>query len=216
MRFIPSWFPGAGFKRYARSISKELALFENVPFDWAKKQIVRTVVRVTYPKLTIHCLLAVWGLCWIVHVEAPRRGKWSVHRPFETRVCQMGMRGLVYRRWRYGNLIYLCDSLGLTVTPDCLGSHDLLSCYDTVSRSAEKSADRYRPACVKSLAHMRRLRLVTLRQGNNQGGPSLGSCCSPGFATFRVERWCLRKSFYPKRNNNTWQHLVHISKFCLP
>ena len=44
VRFIPSWFPGAGFKRYARSISKELALFENVPFDWAKKQIVCTVV----------------------------------------------------------------------------------------------------------------------------------------------------------------------------
>jgi len=44
VRFIPSWFPGAGFKRYARSISKQLALFENVPFDWAKKQIVRTAV----------------------------------------------------------------------------------------------------------------------------------------------------------------------------
>ena len=41
VRFIPSWFPGAGFKRFAMSIGKQLARFENVPFDWAKKQIVR-------------------------------------------------------------------------------------------------------------------------------------------------------------------------------
>jgi hypothetical protein len=44
VRFVPSWFPGAGFKRYAKSITNQLAMFENVPFDWAKKQIVRTSV----------------------------------------------------------------------------------------------------------------------------------------------------------------------------
>ena len=44
VRFVPSWFPGAGFKRYAKSIEKQLSMFENVPFDWAKENIVRTAV----------------------------------------------------------------------------------------------------------------------------------------------------------------------------
>jgi len=83
---------------------------------------------------------------------------------------------------------YPCDPHCLTVIPDCLGSRDLLSCHVTVSRSTEKSAGRYRPACVKSPADTRRLRLASLHQGNDQGGRSLGSCCSPGFAAFCVER----------------------------
>ena len=112
-------------------------------------------------------------------------------------------------------LVMLPPMLTVNILLDCFSSDHFFPCHGIVSRSAEKSADRYRPACVKSPAHMRRLGLATLHQGNNQGGPSLGSCCSPGFATFRVERWCLRKLLYPKRNDDTWQHLVHISKFYL-
>ena len=44
VRFVPSWFPGAGFKRYAKSMEDKLSMFENVPFNWAKENIVRIVI----------------------------------------------------------------------------------------------------------------------------------------------------------------------------
>ncbi|KDR77596.1 hypothetical protein GALMADRAFT_245744 [Galerina marginata CBS 339.88] len=39
LRFVPSWIPGAGFKRYALAIGKKRAQIESVPFEWATKQI---------------------------------------------------------------------------------------------------------------------------------------------------------------------------------
>ncbi|KAG2147440.1 cytochrome P450 [Suillus bovinus] len=39
LRFLPSWFPGAGFKRVARDIGQNLTRLETIPFNWAKQQI---------------------------------------------------------------------------------------------------------------------------------------------------------------------------------
>ncbi|PPQ95874.1 hypothetical protein CVT26_015566 [Gymnopilus dilepis] len=39
LRYIPSWFPGAGFKRQARLVGREMSGIETTPFKWAKKQI---------------------------------------------------------------------------------------------------------------------------------------------------------------------------------
>ncbi|KAG2067299.1 cytochrome P450 [Suillus decipiens] len=39
LRFLPSWFPGAGFKRVAFDIGEKLSWNDTVPFNWAKQQI---------------------------------------------------------------------------------------------------------------------------------------------------------------------------------
>ncbi|KAF5363575.1 hypothetical protein D9756_000137 [Leucocoprinus leucothites] len=39
VRHIPEWFPGAGFKRLARTVAQELRQLENVPFNWATSQV---------------------------------------------------------------------------------------------------------------------------------------------------------------------------------
>ncbi|KAG2368438.1 cytochrome P450 [Suillus spraguei] len=39
LRFLPSWFPGAGFKRVAFDIGEKLSGNDTVPFNWAKQQI---------------------------------------------------------------------------------------------------------------------------------------------------------------------------------
>lgn len=44
VRFVPSWFPGAGFKRQAIVWQKRLSEIENTPFNWAKQQIVSVVI----------------------------------------------------------------------------------------------------------------------------------------------------------------------------
>src|SRR5438309_11878028 len=40
VRFIPSWFPGANFKRVAQKAREDLARVEAIPFELAKSQIV--------------------------------------------------------------------------------------------------------------------------------------------------------------------------------
>jgi len=40
LRFVPEWFPGAGFKRLARESGKELNKIDEIPFEWARRQIV--------------------------------------------------------------------------------------------------------------------------------------------------------------------------------
>ncbi|KAF9000231.1 cytochrome P450 [Cyathus striatus] len=39
LRFLPSWFPGASFKRLALRIGRELDRIDDVPFKWAKETI---------------------------------------------------------------------------------------------------------------------------------------------------------------------------------
>ncbi|KAG2358710.1 cytochrome P450 [Suillus spraguei] len=39
LRFLPSWFPGAGFKRVAFDIGEKLSRIDTVPFNWTKQQI---------------------------------------------------------------------------------------------------------------------------------------------------------------------------------
>ena len=41
VRFIPSWFPGANFKRVAQKAREDLTRVEAIPFELAKSQIVR-------------------------------------------------------------------------------------------------------------------------------------------------------------------------------
>jgi hypothetical protein len=40
VRYVPEWMPGAGFKRLARDLKKQLSDIDRAPFDWAKSQIV--------------------------------------------------------------------------------------------------------------------------------------------------------------------------------
>ncbi|KAG1747611.1 cytochrome P450 [Suillus lakei] len=39
LRFVPSWFPGAGFKRVAIDLRQKLSRLETIPFNWTKQQI---------------------------------------------------------------------------------------------------------------------------------------------------------------------------------
>lgn len=40
VRFVPSWFPLAGFKRRAKAEKKRIGRLETVPFEWAMNNIV--------------------------------------------------------------------------------------------------------------------------------------------------------------------------------
>ncbi|KAH6908092.1 cytochrome P450 [Coprinopsis sp. MPI-PUGE-AT-0042] len=39
LRFLPSWFPGAGFKRHAKAMGVKMARTNKAPFIWAQKKI---------------------------------------------------------------------------------------------------------------------------------------------------------------------------------
>ncbi|KAG1742796.1 cytochrome P450 [Suillus paluster] len=39
LRFVPSWFPGAGFKRVAFDLGQKRSRIDTIPFDWTKQQI---------------------------------------------------------------------------------------------------------------------------------------------------------------------------------
>ncbi|KAG0699536.1 cytochrome P450 [Suillus ampliporus] len=39
VRFVPSWFPGAGFKRVALDLGQKLNRIDTMPFQWTKQQI---------------------------------------------------------------------------------------------------------------------------------------------------------------------------------
>ena len=41
LRFIPSWAPGAGFKRKAANVKKKMGEIDETGFNWAKGQVVR-------------------------------------------------------------------------------------------------------------------------------------------------------------------------------
>lgn len=75
VRFIPSWFPGAGFKRDAQSAGKEMARLEAVPFERATEQIVcRTVVLILTPKQTPNsCLTVDRRLCPVICIKTHHR-----------------------------------------------------------------------------------------------------------------------------------------------
>ncbi|KAF8637288.1 hypothetical protein AX17_002927 [Amanita inopinata Kibby_2008] len=54
LRFVPAWFPGAGFRRTAEEYKKQMHLTEETPFAWVKEQIESG----TYiPSFTSHHLL---------------------------------------------------------------------------------------------------------------------------------------------------------------
>lgn len=42
VRFLPSWLPGAQFKRLAKGFRKQLSQIDMAPHTWAKEQIVST------------------------------------------------------------------------------------------------------------------------------------------------------------------------------
>ena len=41
MKYIPSWFPGAGFKRKAAEWRALMQEFVDIPFEFVKKDLVR-------------------------------------------------------------------------------------------------------------------------------------------------------------------------------
>ena len=42
LRHIPPWVPGAATQKYAAEIRESLRGFKNEPFDWLKREVVRT------------------------------------------------------------------------------------------------------------------------------------------------------------------------------
>lgn len=43
LKYVPEWFPGAGFKRKAKRWAEATAIMRHKPYDTAKKMRVRTV-----------------------------------------------------------------------------------------------------------------------------------------------------------------------------
>lgn len=41
LRFVPTWMPGAGFKRRAAWVRERMRNIDRFPFNWTKEQIVR-------------------------------------------------------------------------------------------------------------------------------------------------------------------------------
>lgn len=44
MKYIPSWLPGAGFRRKAKEYASVIRDLAEIPYAWAKTQLVRNVV----------------------------------------------------------------------------------------------------------------------------------------------------------------------------
>lgn len=40
VRFVPEWFPGAGFKKLARELGKTSSRVESIPFEWTLANMV--------------------------------------------------------------------------------------------------------------------------------------------------------------------------------
>lgn len=40
VRYVPEWFPGAGFKKVARTMREDLERLYDVPFDFVKSEMV--------------------------------------------------------------------------------------------------------------------------------------------------------------------------------
>ncbi|KAK7052824.1 hypothetical protein VNI00_004143 [Paramarasmius palmivorus] len=53
LKYIPSWFPGASFKRKAREWAKDVDEMLNMPFDIVKSNLTKGIVR---PCFVSHCL----------------------------------------------------------------------------------------------------------------------------------------------------------------
>ncbi|PSR74371.1 hypothetical protein PHLCEN_2v9879 [Hermanssonia centrifuga] len=45
LKYLPEWFPGAGFKTTARRMRKDLERLYNVPYEFVKDQMVRRTIR---------------------------------------------------------------------------------------------------------------------------------------------------------------------------
>lgn len=56
LRFVPSWVPGARFKRRAAYAKHRLNSIDTDPFNWAKEQIVRHSHSVYFDLLVTDCL----------------------------------------------------------------------------------------------------------------------------------------------------------------
>lgn len=44
LRHVPTWFPGAGFQKYAQGVKKMTIEMKLVPFDFVRKRMVRHTV----------------------------------------------------------------------------------------------------------------------------------------------------------------------------
>lgn len=45
VKYIPNWFPGAGFKRLAEEASRKNATYMKLPYDLVNRQLVSFIVR---------------------------------------------------------------------------------------------------------------------------------------------------------------------------
>ena len=79
VRFIPDWFPGAGFKRRAKEVGRETSIIERVPFDWAKAQIVRRIYWSHFIFRRRYSPGNGW-LCRVIHLKAPSFWRWTACR----------------------------------------------------------------------------------------------------------------------------------------
>lgn len=46
MRYLPTWFPGAGFHRKAKVWARDFAAMGGRPYDYAKEQFVRQTIAI--------------------------------------------------------------------------------------------------------------------------------------------------------------------------
>jgi hypothetical protein len=80
VRFLPVWFPLAGFKRHAEMAKKKMDRVEEVPFEWAKKNIVspRSVLLWSHPSL--HLISDFWKFHPVIRFKPFAARKWTGHR----------------------------------------------------------------------------------------------------------------------------------------
>ena len=70
VRFLPDWFPGAGFKRQAKEVGRETSNIDCVPFDWAKTQIVSRIYWSHFTFWRRYSPGNGW-LCRVIYLKAP-------------------------------------------------------------------------------------------------------------------------------------------------
>lgn len=107
VRFIPSWFPGAGWKRQGFEWRTRLRYLSEVPHQWLRGQMVSRTFIIQYSSCTLRFppdLTELRDPCGLLYIKAPgARGRSDC----ECRgggCNQVGCRRIVCGSWRYGKL----------------------------------------------------------------------------------------------------------------
>ena len=205
VRFIPDWFPGAYFKRRAKEVGRETSDVEDVPFNWAKTQIVRRICS-RHSTFRRRYSPGNWWPCRVIYLKTPSFRRWTARRWGDRAEHQMVQCSTLYR-WRRDCLDFLFHSM-ISTDPfykDGISIEKLFLPDDYEPVCPEEGTSWYRPCCIKPPANSGWLWLTALYQSHRQRSPAVGACCAirflsycnPFFSTWHLNlskdcrtRWC--------------------------